>query len=59
MDGYLDGGIIWFVVLFMDINGARMAQSIKECFLVDVKFVGNKKYFDDYELVDDNSKYEF
>ena len=58
MDGYLDGGIISFVVLFMDINGAQTDQNIKECFHVNVKFVENKKYFNNYELVKD-SKYDF
>ena len=43
----------------MDINGAQTGQNVKEGFYVNVKFVGNKKYFDDYELVEDTSKYDF
>ena len=43
----------------MDINGAQTDQSVREDFRVNVKFVGNKKYFDDYKLVEDTSKYDF
>ena len=43
----------------MDVNGAQTGRNIKEGFRVNVKFVENKKYSDDYELVEDTSKYDF
>ena len=43
----------------MDIDGAQTGQNVREGFRVNVKFVENKKYFDDYELMEDNSKYDF
>jgi len=42
----------------MDINGARTDQNVKECFHANVKFVENKKFFDNYELIEDISKYD-
>jgi len=35
----------------MGINGARTGQNIMGCFHVNVRFVENKKYFDDFDIL--------